>query len=663
MNDCYQVIAPEVTEDQPITSLFPFEDRLYFSTKHDVYMMDDGVVEHIAGNGRSRPPVKHLFDHISSVCVSKDGRVIVADIGRGLIVSLNSKNARPLAGGQTPPVGGQDVISPRLDRPRTIAPAAHGRIYVRCSGSRPILAIDSDRKTWYIGPPHDPSDTFSIDNTSGCDGWIGVYRGSIVLNFIGNDRMQVTAMKSDKCRFVKLCFKKSELLSCAVSESGWFYYATANGIFRIPITYFTDWSVDEKKKEHPLPTLVFGSLEGKVLRRVVKPCSRTIQNENEKFFYTGASCMAICPIHETIYFYDGVSAYVYYNFIEVSPPSKYPSDEIGTFQCNGALLEEMDKGLYALATNPNIANLISDKQMEVVQKMMDIVVYGIDHEPEEKGLEYIDWLIVLDYCDVPKHTFIRSFALWVTADNCAEVFDTIDSFVSTHQVGDLLLSAREYSLKKTAWFLKNDGSMAENAIVHKHIMSILRYIAVPSAPEFEWKEDRIDIEISFKNLFNNPEKSDIVISIDGDKYHCHRVILSSKSRYFAAMFKNNSFAESSENEYVVDTSTHSAVYHRAIIEYCYGILGEMYDLLDAELVQCSSFYLADELTASLCGFFAIRGYPNDFCHLYNKVSERLDDKIFDAALTELLRDPDNFPIDQVDDQLKNRLVIHLAKMK
>lgn len=149
-------------------------------------------------------------------------------------------------------------------------------------------------------------------------------------------------------------------------------------------------------------------------------------------------------------------------------------------------------------------------------------------------------------------------------------------------------------------FIKQDFLTNEpSGVLINDALTIICEIAVEtsssSAAQIEASESSLRLQQDLEKLFNNEETSDVIFKlIDGDLY-AHKILLSARSTYFAAMFQDNI----SEKKFsIIEISDTSYDVFKEVLKFIYVGKVDKIEEMAAELLTSGTKYGIDGLINS-----------------------------------------------------------------
>lgn len=177
-----------------------------------------------------------------------------------------------------------------------------------------------------------------------------------------------------------------------------------------------------------------------------------------------------------------------------------------------------------------------------------------------------------------------------------EAFEGLLSYLYTNSVNILVEYVPSLLLLAKQCKLSQLEQLIEAELDNLHDMK--RLIIVP--PPIEELEDDLPLIANMRSLVNkikrgeNTEYSDFSIIVEDKVYHCHKVILASRSEYFRSLLCGN-FRESSSD--VLKVPQLSSEVYELLLEFIYT--NDVYFTQDTdivlELLQVANLYLLPEL--------------------------------------------------------------------
>jgi speckle-type POZ protein len=114
----------------------------------------------------------------------------------------------------------------------------------------------------------------------------------------------------------------------------------------------------------------------------------------------------------------------------------------------------------------------------------------------------------------------------------------------------------------------------------------------------------------YSNLYNNKDFSDVILAVGESKIHAHKLILSARSEYFAAMFRS-SFKESKEK--VVEIEDDEELFKRMIQIFYTNNVSEVDVEMVLDLMMLARKYLVEETMIASCEKIIIKNMTIKNC--------------------------------------------------
>ncbi|EFC36192.1 predicted protein [Naegleria gruberi] len=247
-------------------------------------------------------------------------------------------------------------------------------------------------------------------------------------------------------------------------------------------------------------------------------------------------------------------------------------------------LVEMVSPLFCkyILKNESLISSMNSIQQEIIQKLIDSLIYNNEIQLKFNNDEILDVLFILGF--FKNNEFIQlkklcttQFIQSLTIQNLSFKWEQIEIYLSQcsdfHLENYILEYLNNYCVEFAAIQMKTPGgvnSLPNLPIIVKNAANILSKHSL-SQPNYIIIDEAVEIELmDIGKLYNDKKTSDLKIQIDEDNYlYCHKTILSSSSTLFNAMFDSGSTFTDLSNDIFIPDSSDDFEFLEIIIKTCY----------------------------------------------------------------------------------------------
>ncbi|EFC35906.1 predicted protein [Naegleria gruberi] len=276
-----------------------------------------------------------------------------------------------------------------------------------------------------------------------------------------------------------------------------------------------------------------------------------------------------------------------YSKIEFHNLKKHSRDELFGLPIYGfiPLIDKISPKFCGILNNEKILCLMSSSQQEIIQKLIDSLIYDKNKVKFNKE-EMLDVLFILglfkngEFIDLKRSLtseFVNSLTLenltfkWETIENllkiCNEEFN-VQNYILDHLNNYCIeYAVVQMRTKKGNTLLPTLPIIMRNATAIFSKMIITQPTAINIEETIETEPQIIE------SLYNDKKTSDVKIKMGQDKYlYCHKTILTSFSTLFNALFDSGScFSDLSDDGIFTPDESEDLELLEIVIKYCYGI--------------------------------------------------------------------------------------------
>ncbi|EFC37867.1 predicted protein [Naegleria gruberi] len=331
---------------------------------------------------------------------------------------------------------------------------------------------------------------------------------------------------------------------------------------------------------------------------------------------------------------------------------KHSRDQLFGFQIYGfiPLIEKISPKFSNILKNEKMLCLMSSSQQEIIQKLIDSLLYDKNKVKFSKE-EVLDVLFILglfkngEFIDLKRSLtseFVNSFTLenltfkWETIENllktCNEEFGIQNYILDQLNNHCIEYAAVQMQTKEGNTLLSTLPIIMRNATAIFPKMIIAQPTAINIEETIENEPQTIE------SLYGDMKTSDVKIKMGQNKYlYCHKTVLSSSSTLFNALFDSGScFSDLSDDGIFTPDESEDLELLEIVIKYCYRISIDKIDavkiigLLDMAMkheIQYLINYCKNNFTLSIDNYFAML----EVCENY------FDLQLFEQFLREILK--------------------------
>ncbi|EFC36048.1 predicted protein [Naegleria gruberi] len=309
---------------------------------------------------------------------------------------------------------------------------------------------------------------------------------------------------------------------------------------------------------------------------------------------------------------------------------KHSRDQLFGFQIYGfiPLIEKISPKFSNILKNEKMLCLMSSSQQEIIQKLIDSLLYDKNKVKFSKE-EVLDVLFILglfkngEFIDLKRSLtseFVNSFTLenltfkWETIENllktCKEEFGIQNYILDQLNNHCIEYAAVQMQTKEGNTLLSTLPIIMRNATAIFPKMIITEPTAINIEETIENEPQTIE------SLYGDMKTSDVKIKMGQNKYlYCHKTVLSSSSTLFNALFDSGScFSDLSDDGIFTPDESEDLELLEIVIKYCYRISIDKIDavkiigLLDMAMkheIQYLINYCKNNFTLSIDNYFAM----------------------------------------------------------
>ncbi|EFC47427.1 predicted protein [Naegleria gruberi] len=292
------------------------------------------------------------------------------------------------------------------------------------------------------------------------------------------------------------------------------------------------------------------------------------------------------------------------------------------------LIEKTSPKFSNILKNEKILCLMSSSQQEIIQKLIDSLIYDKNKVKFNKE-EMLDVLFILglfkngEFIDLKRSLtseFVNSLTLenltfkWETIENllkiCKEEFN-VQNYILDHLNNYCIeYAVVQMRTKEGNTVLPTLPIIMRNGVAIFSKMIITKPTAINIEETIEIKPQTIE------SLYNDKKTSDVKIKMGQNKYlYCHKTVLSSSSTLFNALFDSGScFSDLSDDGIFTPDESEDLELLEIVIKHCYGISIDKIDavkiigLLDMAMkheIQYLVDYCKNNFNLSIDNYFTI----------------------------------------------------------
>ncbi|EFC42642.1 predicted protein [Naegleria gruberi] len=282
-----------------------------------------------------------------------------------------------------------------------------------------------------------------------------------------------------------------------------------------------------------------------------------------------------------------------YTIIPKIQLKKHSRDELFGLELIGfiPLIEKLSPQFCKIILkNEKLLKSMNSQQIEIIQKLIDSLIYeNVYHFTEIERLnsfkEYdiLNVLFILgmfkncEFIDF-KRVFVNAFINSITLETLPSKWEQSENllkFCQEIEVENYILEyLNNYCLEYSAIQLRNPQSakhLKTAPIIMRNSLNIVLMLEVTTTSPMQIEDTEIKLQ-GMESLFNDEKSSDVKIKISKDQYlYCHKSILSSSCIFFNALFESgSSFSDLSDDVFTPDESEDLELLEISI-KSCYGI--------------------------------------------------------------------------------------------
>ncbi|EFC43339.1 predicted protein [Naegleria gruberi] len=278
---------------------------------------------------------------------------------------------------------------------------------------------------------------------------------------------------------------------------------------------------------------------------------------------------------------------ILYSKIQVHNLCKHSRDQLFGLQIYGFIpfIEKISPQFSNILKNEKILCLMSSSQQEIIQKLIDSLIYDKDKVMFSKE-ETLDVLFILglfkngEFIDL-KRSLTSGFVNSLTLENLLLKWETIEILLKIckeeFNVQNYILDhLNNYCIEYAVVQMKTkegNALLSTLPIIMRNGATIFPKLIItqPTAINIE---ETIEIKPqTIESLYNDMKTSDVKIKMGQNKYlYCHKTVLSFSSTFFNALFDSGScFSDLSDDGVFTLNEPEDLELLEIVIKYCYGI--------------------------------------------------------------------------------------------